>query len=253
MTRENGAGEPAHPKKVPIFTAPGPVLGLTASLWLVMFLLLAAPRGWLPVLDDVFFLSPVRFWNPAAGPLRVVPLVGHIFVHAGWVHIIFNSLWLLAFGTPVWRRLQGLSATGFLNAPVAIAARATPFSTVLFICFFLMGGIAGGLAHASIHPATSIPLVGASGGVSALLGAMVRFAFRRPPIFSGSLGELTPLTHPAVILWTVLFIVMNFAAIVFDFAPGVGSANISWEAHFGGYFFGLLAFPAFDRASGPKR
>ena len=148
----------------PAFNAPAVVLGLVGALFGVHLLATFMDQAEANRLIAYFALSPARYAPLATG--EVVPLPGgmlvdlagfvtHIFLHADWGHLIFNSIWLLAFGTPVARR----------------------FGATRFLIFFLICGIIGGLTHVIIHAGELVFVVGASGAVSGLMGAAARFVF----------------------------------------------------------------------------
>ncbi len=160
-------------------------------------------------------------------------LVTYAFLHAGWEHVIFNSLWLLVFGSPVLQR----------------------FGLARFSAFFAVTAAAAAALHAVLNPLDVSVLVGASGAVSGLTAAALRFAFTGPGFGIGQGPETARL--PAPPLMTVLRDrrVMIFVAVWFglNLLAGLGipvggttEARIAWEAHVGGFLAGLLMFPLFD-------
>jgi membrane associated rhomboid family serine protease len=78
-------------------------------------------------------------------------LLSNLLLHAGWIHLLGNVLFLWIFGPAVEERLG--------------AAR--------FLALYAGCGVASGLAHLAIDPTASAPLVGASGAISGVLGAYV--------------------------------------------------------------------------------
>src|SRR5207245_2787476 len=83
--------------------------------------------------------------------------VTYAFIHADLNHLIFNAVWLLAFGTPVARR----------------------FGSLRFIAFFIVTAVAGAGAHLLTHFGEMLPMIGASAGISGAMAAAMRFAFQR--------------------------------------------------------------------------
>jgi membrane associated rhomboid family serine protease len=155
-------------------------------------------------------------------------------VHGDLAHLLINSAWLLAFGTPVARRTDA----------------------VRFLAFFLLAGIAGALLYLAVNGNVPILVVGASGAISGLMGAAFRFLFRGMAE-GGPLGlagaRATPLMTLAQTLsdrrilivvagWTVLNVLLAWWAVGFTEAAG-----IAWEAHLGGFYAGLLLYGFFDR------
>jgi membrane associated rhomboid family serine protease len=223
----------------PIFNVPGVVLGLLASFFavhLVRWLLPDEQNAWLTA---VLAFIPARVSGLAAdlpgGRLAAVTaFVTHQFVHGDLAHLIINSAWLLAFGTPVARRTDALR----------------------FLAFFLICGIAGALLYLAVNGPIPILVVGASGAISGLMGAAFRFMFRSMEK-GGALGladvQSTPLMTLretlrdrriliAVVGWTVLNVLLAWGA-----AGLTEAAGIAWEAHLGGFYAGLLLYGLFDR------
>ncbi|WP_185985372.1 rhomboid family intramembrane serine protease [Aureimonas mangrovi] len=162
------------------------------------------------------------FWSP----------LSHAFLHADWMHLAANCLWLLAFGTPVARRL-GL-------AP--------------FLIFMAIGAIAGAGLFYLFNPTLLAPMIGASGVVSALMGGAARFALgapgrigRRDVAYAPRLSIAEALADRTVIIFVAVFFLTNIAL-----GSGFGGIAIAWEAHLGGFAFGFLCFGAFDRGA-PRR
>ncbi len=145
------------------------------------------------------------------------PLFVSLFLHGGWLHLAFNMLFLWVFGPGLEERLGKLR----------------------FLLFYLGCGIAASLAHIATHPLSSVPVIGASGAISGVLGAYLILLTRSwiltyfPPIF------LFPVPAP-------LFIVLWFAsqiASTLDFLPrltGGESSDVAWMAHMGGFAMGVF-------------
>lgn len=178
-----------------------------------------------------------------AGGAWVTPL-SYAFLHGGWTHLFINVLTLAAFGAPVARR----------------------FGAPRFLAFLAACAIAGALAHLAIHPLGIVPVVGASAAISGTMAAIVRFAFT-PGARLGetrflrlgvSAGDPAParLSELASNRRAVSFLVVWFAVNLFfgAFPHAAGaSGTIAWEAHIGGFLFGLMSFTAFDRSAARRR
>jgi membrane associated rhomboid family serine protease len=109
-----------------------------------------------------------------------------------------------------------------------------------------------------LHPGSDGPVIGASGAICAMMGGVMRFLFAAIDEGKGALLREEPSAIPLMplsqavkdrrVIWvTVAFIAMNLLAIVGFGNFGV-PGTIAWEAHVGGYLFGLLAFGLFDIA-----
>lgn len=161
---------------------------------------------------DRFALVPIEL---SAG--RLAGLVGHIFLHGGWLHLFLNTTALLAFGAPV-ARLFGSSPAGALR----------------FAAYFLVCGVLGGLFFWALHPTGAVPLVGASGAISGLMGGAARLIERRGvvgrPFSRAALGFVVP--------WIALNLLIGLAGAAF-------ALPIAWEAHLGGLAAGLLLLGLF--------
>ena len=226
-----------------LFNVPGVVLLIAGMMILAYALIVFAPGQAERLIRTVAAVSPQRLLlgpEKNGGVLAMIsPLIAHMFVHAGLAHLLFNTLWLLALGTPTARRMKTENALQSFSAFAAAS---------LFLTFYLLCGIAGALAFVALHPNDTTLLVGASGGVSGLLGGVVRFAFNRSTLFGPENAAMSPLTAPSVLAWSIVIIVMNFGIGVFG-GGLAGGVNIAWEAHIGGYVFGLLTYPVFERVA----
>lgn len=224
-----------------IFNVPGVVLA-TAVLTVFLFsLLFIVPEQAMRVVEQLGGFSARRFLaGPEAngGWLSLLsPLIGHMFVHASIAHLLFNMLWFVALGAPVARRMRAEYALQSFSAFSAAG---------LFLTFYFLCGAAGALTFMAFHLTDAPTLVGASGGVSGLLGAVVRFAFNRSSLFGPEQSSISPLSSSGVLLWSGIVIITNVAVGVFGVGL-TGAVGIAWEAHLGGYFFGLLTYPFFER------
>ena len=167
-------------------------------------------------------------------------LLGYAVLHANWTHFFVNALTLVAFGAPVARRLGARAFAAFLAA-----------------C-----AVAGALVHLALHPFDFTPVVGASAAISGTMGAIARFAFApdfraRATFDSSPVGRPTPrlsqlAENRQAMFFVALWFAMNFFLGVFPQAIG-GSGPVAWEAHIGGFLFGLMSFGAFERVAHWRR
>ncbi len=208
---------------------PPTVIALSTVLILAFLALWIAPASVDYAVSERLGLSPARLAAGGAGPggwfWSIAPLFTHAVIHATGPHLLFNLLWLVVFGAPVARRFD---------------------SPLRFLAFFALCCAAGGAFFALFHWNDPTLLVGASGGITGLLGAVVRFAFHRPASKPASPKGVLPLTDRSVLTWSAVVIAMNASIAVFGPGVGAGDVEIAWEAHVGGYLFGLAAFPLFD-------
>jgi membrane associated rhomboid family serine protease len=150
----------------PIFNVPGvvvAVLALILALHLVRLFLLS-PKTELEFLFLLAFI-PARYdaalliggTMPGGLAADIWTFVTYSLIHTDFMHLGFNSIWLLAFGTPVARR----------------------FGAWRFLLFFAVTAAAGAAAHLLTHARELQPMVGASASVSGCMAAAMRFAFQR--------------------------------------------------------------------------
>ena len=223
----------------PVFNVPAAVLGVLAVLSLVHF-----ARGFLGGRRGMADLGPrVRTgalrrlrWRPAGRAHGGGDLLPHLHAAARGRDASRLQLGLaLAFGGAVARRVGG----------------------VRFLGLGLLSGVAGALAFLALNWGLLAPMIGASGAVSGLMGATMRFLFTA--IDGGGFRQLRdapasvplmPLTATLrdrrVVIATAIWLVVNAAATLGLGAIGSGG-DVAWEAHIGGYVAGLLAFGLFDR------
>ena len=145
-------------------------------------------------------------------------VLGSVFLHGGWLHILGNMLYLWIFGNNIEDRLGRLP----------------------FLLFYLAGGVAAVFAQVWTDPTSGVPLVGASGAIAAVLGAyLVLFPGARilSLVFLGFFYQL--LEVPALILlgfWFVLQLVDGFASL----GAATASGGVAFFAHIGGFALGML-------------
>ncbi len=200
-----------RPEREPFFTAPPLAVFLPAILIVLYGLQSLAPPETQVRLLDGFALSPalLRF-----GYYEL--LVTHIFLHGSWLHVLANSVFCLAFGAPLVRAM-GRGTGGAAS----------------YIVFFLLCGIIGGLGYCLVNWHSSVPVVGASGAISGLMGGAIRL--RSEP---GD-PDLKPLWHPRVLTMTLVWIALNMLTVFVPLPVGEGMV-VAWQAHVAGYIAGLL-------------
>jgi membrane associated rhomboid family serine protease len=181
-----------------------------------------------------------QFFLGDGKPLWWTPIT-YAFLHGNWTHVGFNCLWFVAFGAAVARR----------------------FGAARFLIFALLAALAGALAHFLTHMDDLQPVIGASAVVSATMAAAVRFVFQPgAPLgeslgFAGQSDAEHAYRQPALPLlqifadrraltFLVVWLLANFLFGITPGLPGVGAATVAWEAHVGGFLFGLFGFRLFD-------
>lgn len=153
----------------------------------------------------------------------------HAVTHAGFAHLWMNSAAILGMTVAV-RRMTGKGVTGWS----------------LFFALFIGAGIASAAAYLLLHPDDGLPMVGASGAICGFWGVLVRM--------DGHTGRPRPLRSKTVLLGIRDFGLTNLIlfGLLFVVARASNSAGgLAWEAHLGGFMFGLFGAPILFRNISP--
>ncbi len=210
----------SQPPREPFLHAPAVVLWLIGSLVAVHLAVTL-----LPIPDQVvwwFAFVPARYAEGAGLAALTVPLISHMFLHANFVHLTVNCLWLLAFGPIVARR----------------------YGAVPFLSFFLICGVAGALAYLFLNWGSPVAVIGASGAISGLMAAGLRM-LRWPGVPAG--GRLAPLLCRPILLFSAVWIVTNLLFGMTGLGMSLAGGQIAWQAHMGGYICGLFGIDIVER------
>lgn len=217
------------PRQRPRFLWATPLI--FAALWLAYVVAaLRAPAGRMATTLDWGVLTggldSLDAWREAFADGSVLRLFSGLFLHADWIHLLGNLVFLLIFGLPAERSMGGWR----------------------FLLLFLLGGAASNLAAVLAIAAPDRVVIGASGAVSAVIGAYLA-------LFPGArLGVVLPLglylqfvRVPAFLLiglWALLQVLFAYSG------PALGA--VAWPAHIGGFVFGI-AFALWTRAAIARR
>jgi len=149
--------------------------------------------------------------NPSA---EIPTIFTSMFMHAGWMHLLGNMLFLWIFGDNVEDRLGGAK----------------------FLIFYLVCGIVATLAQVAVSAESSIPNLGASGAISGVLaGYLVLFPKGQIKVLMR--GGVVALPALVVIgLWIVLQLISGIGS----FTHSAQTGGIAYMAHIGGFFAGLV-------------
>ena len=166
-------------------------------------------------------LEEVRVNRPRSGGFG--SLVTSIFLHGDFFHLLFNMLFLWIFGDNIEEA----------------------FGHVKFLLFYLICGLGAALTHVVFHPEALLPMVGASGAISGVMGAYIllyprtRVTTVLPIFFFIQLIEL-----PAFIFLGIWFL--------FQLLSLGSSTNVAIMAHVGGFIVGLALTRLFSRRRPPS-
>ena len=163
----------------------------------------------------IFWLSQQGGFRAATDPYMLDPttpeliqFISYQFLHADWMHVIFNMLFLYVFGNSVEDRL---GKVGYLG-------------------FYLCGGVVAGVGHALVK---QTPVLGASGSVAAVTGAYL---------------ALFPLSNVTIFYWIVFLVgtfeISGMLLILFRVGQDLvfevmNIGGVAYIAHLAGYLFGF--------------
>lgn len=170
-----------------------------------------------------------RMLIDAVAPLSTI--VTSMFVHGSILHVAGNMLYLFIFGAAVeWR----------LGSP-------------RFLAFYLLCGIAAGIATIVIAPASLVPVIGASGAIAGVLGAYFVFYPRARITTILPLFVYIQVIEVPAVLYLLLWFAAQLYSGLMEGSQGAPSGGVAWWAHIGGFLFGLALGPLLARAEPPLR
>ncbi|MEX2172160.1 MAG: rhomboid family intramembrane serine protease [Pirellulales bacterium] len=154
-----------------------------------------------------------------------------MFVHGGWLHLLSNMWMLWVFGNNVEDRLGRL----------------------VYPMFYILGGIIAVLAQWAVDPHSTVPVVGASGAVAAVLGGyLITYpaAQVRTLLF---IGIPLLINLPAFLVLGAWFLMQTAAALnLLPLGLGAGpEVKVAFWAHIGGFLAGLILMPILGIGSSP--
>lgn len=177
-----------------------------------------------------FYNAFNRFWYTS---------ITYSFLHAGVMHIAVNMLWLIIFGSPLVNRIGNLS----------------------FIVFWCVCSITAAISHFSVYPESYVPMIGASGAISGMMGAAARYGFRRVdlpsqdsrPEFAGPILTIKQsLASRSVLVFIGSWLIINIITGLASTSTMGETSSIAWEAHIGGLAAGFFLIGLFDSQNRKK-
>lgn len=191
------------------------------ALAFIYELSLPAKHG-LDALFADFALIPAAVTN-APSPASYATIFTSMFLHGGWLHLIGNMLYLWIFGNNIE------DCMGHFR----------------FVLFYLLCGIAAAATQISTGPDSLVPMIGASGAVSGVLGAYLILFPRARVLTLIPIWIFIRLVYlPAwmlLIFWFVLQLVSGAAT------AGKQTGGVAFWAHIGGFVAGMILIPVFKK------
>jgi rhomboid family protein len=154
-----------------------------------------------------------------------ITILTAMFMHAGWMHIIGNMVFLWAFG-PEIENAMGRGR---------------------YLVFYLLSGFVAFAAEIAAMPHSAVPNLGASGAIAGVMGAFL-VTYPRDRIRSLLLiGWFVTITQiPAALLIGLWFLIQLFSQI--GSVADVQSGGVAYMAHVGGFIFGAIVARLFERS-----
>ena len=153
-----------------------------------------------------------------------VTILTAMFTHAGWMHIIGNMVFLWAFGPEIEDAM----------------------GPVRYLVFYLFGGVVAFLAQIAAASSSTVPNLGASGAIAAVMGAFL-ITYPRDRIktllFLGWFITVTAI--PAAVLIGIWFLLQLFSQIG-AVAQAQSGGGVAYMAHVGGFIFGVITAKLFE-------
>ena len=147
-------------------------------------------------------------------------IITSMFLHGGFMHLAGNMLYLWIFADNVE------DCMGHLR----------------FIIFYLLCGVVAAYAQVMFNPDSTIPMVGASGAISGVLGAYLLVYPKANVLVLIPLGFILQTVRlPAIVVLLVWFALQIFSSI----SAEPGTPGVAWYAHIGGFIAGCVLIPVF--------
>ncbi len=148
-----------------------------------------------------------------------ITLLTSMFLHGGWLHLIGNMLFLWVFG-------DNIEAT---------------VGSFFYLIFYLAGGVAATATHIFLNPQSAVPSVGASGAISAVLGAYI-VMFPRARVHALVLfGFWAYMTRVSAILFLgIWFLTQLLSGVASLGVQTAQTGGVAFWAHIGGFVFGFV-------------
>ena len=152
-----------------------------------------------------------------------VTILTAMFMHASWMHIIGNMVFLWAFGPEIEDSMR----------------------RPRYLAFYLLSGLAASLAQLAVMPGSTVPNLGASGAIAGVMGAFL-VTYPRDQIRTLLLlGWFTRITFvPAALLIGLWFLIQVFSQV--GAVADVQTGGVAYAAHVGGFIFGAVAARIFE-------
>lgn len=187
------------------------LIGLNAVVFLYELSLGTALNGFI----QRFGAVPYTIFHPS-GIGSYLTLISSMFIHASFMHIAGNMLFLWIFGDNIEDRM----------------------GHIFFFVFYVITGLAGTFLHSITAPSSTVPMVGASGAISGIMGAYILLYPKARILALVPFGFfLRIMKLPALLFLGVWFLYQFLLGIL---SIGVKGGGVAYFAHIGGFVVGLI-------------
>jgi membrane associated rhomboid family serine protease len=164
----------------------------------------------------VAYTDPHYAFSLGLDPSSFLPMFTDMFMHGGWMHLLFNMWFLWIFGPAMEKR----------------------FGSLGFLALYVAGGLTANVVHIATHTDSIEPVIGASGAVAAVIAAYaVTYPWARVLSFV-PLGFI-PLIFPLpAFLFAFAWFGMQLLQGSIELTSSTMAASVAWWAHIGGFVFG---------------
>jgi membrane associated rhomboid family serine protease len=160
-----------------------------------------------------------------AEPINIYTPLTSMFLHGGWAHLLGNALFLWIFGNNVEDSMGRLR----------------------FLVFYVLCGLAAAAAQVAVNPASAVPMVGASGAISGVLGAyLVLYPKVRIRVLLVLFIFIQVISVPAYLVLLEWIVVQLISGLPQLGAVKGASGGVAFFAHIGGFVAGLLLVKLFE-------
>ncbi|WP_456455592.1 rhomboid family intramembrane serine protease [Thermovibrio sp.] len=204
-------------RKTPLIT-----ILLILSCFLVFFYELFLPPSLREVFIRMFAVIPFEISHgvdlPPPDPLTPYGnLVSYQYLHGSWLHIIGNMLFLWVFGDNVEEKLGRLS----------------------YLLFYTLCGVVAALVQVLVFPSSQLPLIGASGAISGVLGAYAVMFPRAQIITLIFIFFFVDIVVVPAVVWIAVWFALQFISALIS-VNHLSMGGVAWFAHLGGFVCGVI-------------
>ena len=200
-----------RPSRFPVITAL--IIGVNIFVFLLELL-----KG------EAFIMRWSFIPSEIASGRNLITMFTAMFMHGGLLHIVGNMIYLWAFGPEIEDAM----------------------GKIRYLLFYFLGGLVASFAQVVINPLSSVPSLGASGAIAAVMGAfLITFPHDRirTLVFLGWFVTISFV--PAILLVGFWFIIQLFSEIG-SLAQRQAGGGVAYMAHIGGFVFGIASARLFE-------